>query len=85
MSKKKFYKNNNIHNHISSAERGIALAFASVVLITLIVMVLNPRIMNDGTLAIVRFLAASFAGISGYFFSGNLGNELPPLWYDDQE
>ena len=31
--------------------------------------------MNDRTLAIVRFLAATFAGISGYFFSGNLGIE----------
>ena len=31
--------------------------------------------MDGGTLAIVRFLAATFAGISGYLFSGNLGLE----------
>ncbi|BAZ30312.1 small GTP-binding protein [Cylindrospermum sp. NIES-4074] len=62
-------------SHISSAERGIALAMALAVLITFIVLALNPRVMNGGTLAIVRFLAASFAGIAGYLFAGNLGLE----------
>jgi len=65
---------------ISSVERGIALAFAGAVLVVLIVLVLNPQVMNDGTLAIVRFLAASFAGISGYLFSGTLGLEAKIPW-----
>ncbi|WP_353931895.1 COR domain-containing protein [Okeanomitos corallinicola TIOX110] len=60
---------------ISSAERGIALAMALGVLTTFIVLVLNPRLMTGGTLAIVRFLAATFAGIAGYLFSGELGLE----------
>ncbi|MEA5621149.1 COR domain-containing protein [Cronbergia sp. UHCC 0137] len=60
---------------ISAAERGISLAMALGVLTTFIVLVLNPRSMNGGTLAIVRFLAATFAGISGYSFSGGLGLE----------
>ncbi|MEM8640325.1 MAG: GUN4 domain-containing protein [Cyanobacteria bacterium P01_G01_bin.54] len=60
---------------ISSAERGIALALAIVVLMTLVFLVLKPRSMDSGTLAIVRFLAAIFAGISGYLFSGTLGLE----------
>jgi hypothetical protein len=65
----------NTTSEISAAERGIALALAIAVLITLIALVLNPRSMDGGTLAIVRFLAATFAGISGYLFSGNLGLE----------
>ena len=60
---------------VSPAERGIALAMALAVLATFMVLVLNPREMDSGTLAIVRFLAASFAGIAGYLFSGNLGLE----------
>ena len=57
---------------ISPAERGIALAIAVGVLVTLIVLVLNPRSMDGGTLAIVRFLAAISAGIAGYLFAGDL-------------
>lgn len=71
-------KPSNKHNappQVSSTERGIALVFALAVLVTLIILVLNPRVMDGGTLAIVRFLAATFAGISGYLFSGNLGLE----------
>ena len=60
---------------VSPVERGIALAMALGVLATFMVLVLNPREMDSGTLAIVRFLAASFAGIAGYLFSGNLGLE----------
>ena len=52
--------------NISGVERGIALGFAGAVLVTFLALVLAPRAMNDGTLAIVRFLAATFAGISGY-------------------
>ena len=40
--------------------------------------------MNSGTLAIVRFLAAAFAGISGYLFSGNLGLEAKIPWNKTQ-
>jgi internalin A len=60
---------------ISSAERGIALAMALVVLIAFIVLILNPRSMNGNALAIVRFLASAFAGIAGYLVSGDLGLE----------
>ncbi|MBN4000764.1 COR domain-containing protein [Nostoc sp. LPT] len=60
---------------ISPAERGIALAMALAVLIVFIVLVLNPRAMEGGTLAIIRFLAAAFAGISGYLLTGSLGLE----------
>ena len=67
--------NQGTSQNISYAERGIALAFAGAVLVTFIVLVLNPRLMNGGTLAIVRFLAATFAGIAGYLFAGNLGLE----------
>ena len=55
---------------VSTAERGVALACAVAVLVTFIVLVLNPRSMDSGTLAIVRFLAATFAGIAGYLFAG---------------
>jgi len=67
--------NQGTSHNISYAERGIALAFAGTVLVTFIILVLNPRLMNGGTLAIVRFLAAIFAGIAGYLFAGNLGLE----------
>jgi CDP-diglyceride synthetase len=60
---------------VSAAERGIALALAVAVLVVFIFLVLSPRTMDGGTLAIVRFLAATFAGIAGYLFSGNLGLE----------
>ncbi|MFS0517270.1 COR domain-containing protein [Nostoc sp. UIC 10607] len=62
-------------SQISPAERGIALAMALAVLIVFIVLVLYPRAMQGSTLAIIRFLAATFAGISGYFFTGSLGLE----------
>ncbi|BDI19424.1 hypothetical protein ANSO36C_52260 [Nostoc cf. commune SO-36] len=62
-------------SQISPAERGIALAMALAVLTVFIVLVLNPRAMQGSTLAIIRFLAAIFAGISGYFFTGSLGLE----------
>lgn len=79
MAKKKTtYKQNS--QRISHVERGIALAFAGVVLSVLIILVLNPRFMDDGTLAIVRFLSAIFAGISGYLFSGTLGLEAKLPW-----
>ncbi|MGV0104040.1 hypothetical protein NSTCB13_02691 [Nostoc sp. DSM 114160] len=62
-------------SQISPAERGIALAMALAVLVVFIVLVLNPRAMEGGTLAIIRFLAAAFAGISGYLLTGSLGLE----------
>ncbi len=75
IGKKETQETHKTSPHISWVERGIALALGIVVLLTLIVLVLNPRSMDGGTLAIVRFLAATFAGISGYLFSGNIGLE----------
>ncbi|UBF23777.1 hypothetical protein K9N68_18625 [Kovacikia minuta CCNUW1] len=69
---------------ISPTERGIGLALAVAVLLTFIVLVLNPRSMDGGTMAIVRFLAATFAGIAGYLFSGNLGLEAKIPWSKTQ-
>jgi len=57
------------------AERRVALTFASLVLVTFLFLVIKPRAMDSATLAIVRFLAATFAGVSGYLFSGDLGLE----------
>ncbi len=71
-------------SQISAVERGIALALAVAVLATFIVLVLNPRSMDGGTLSIVRFLAASFAGIAGYLFTGNLGLEAKIPWNKTQ-
>ena len=62
----------NSSSHISPAERGIALGMAVAVLGTLIILVLYPRALESQTMAIVRFIAASFAGIAGYLFSGTL-------------
>jgi hypothetical protein len=70
--------------HVSATERGIALALAVAVLITFIVLVLNPRAMDGGTLAIVRFLAATFAGIAGYLFTGSIGLEAKIPWNKTQ-
>jgi amino acid transporter len=57
---------------ISIAERGIALAIALAILATLIVLVLNPRLMDARTFAIVGFLAAVLAGAAGYLFCRKL-------------
>lgn len=54
-------------------KKSFRLLFASAILIALIIIVLNSDITNSGLLAIIRFLAAIFAGICGYLFSGNLG------------
>ena len=72
MVKKKPAEKSQAVQKISPTERGIALAFAGVVLVTLIVLVLNPQSIQSEALAIIRFLAAIFAGIAGYLFSGNL-------------
>jgi hypothetical protein len=75
MSEEQKQKKSASHNQISAIERGIALALAVAVLVTLIVLVLYPRAMNGVTSAIVRLLASIFAGIAGYFFTGNLSLE----------
>ena len=62
-------------SQFSATEHRIAIAFSSAVLVTLIVLTLYPRAIGRETLAIVRLLAASFAGISGYLFAGHLGLE----------
>ncbi len=74
-------QNNRQSSNISGLERGVALIFAGAVLFTLIFLVVQPREMDSGTLAIVRFLAASFAGIAGYLFAGsfNLQGQIPFL------
>ncbi|MEH2256825.1 COR domain-containing protein [Nostoc sp.] len=59
-------------SQVSPAERGIALGMALAVLVLFIVLVLYPRAMESGTLAIIRFLAAVFAAISAYIMSGSL-------------
>jgi CDP-diglyceride synthetase len=53
------------------AERIVSICFAFPVLLALIYLALNPQ-SNSVTLAIVRFLAAIFAGIAGYSFTGSL-------------
>jgi hypothetical protein len=78
--KQKSPKKGKSSKNISSVERGVALAFAFVALGTLIFLVINNRPMDNGTLAIVRFLAAFCAGISGYLLSGNLGLEARLPW-----
>ena len=53
------------------AERIVSLFFAFLVFVILIYFGLNPQ-SNIGTLAIIRFLAAIFAGVVGYLFMGSL-------------
>jgi hypothetical protein len=53
-----------------------ALIPGGLVLITFIILVLYPRNMDGGTLAIVRFLAAILAGLSAYLFTGTLKIEI---------
>lgn len=64
---------------MSNEKRGmeivISLVLALPVLITFIYLVLHPRGMDGGTLAIVRILAAIFAGVAGYYFTGGMGLE----------
>jgi len=57
---------------ISPIEKGIAYALAVAVVVVLIALVLYPRVMNDGTLAIVRFLAALAGGLSASLFLGEV-------------
>lgn len=59
-------------SRLSSTERGIAYGLACAVVVTLITLVLYPRVMNGGTLAIVRFLAALASGLSAYLFLGEV-------------
>ncbi|RCJ41185.1 hypothetical protein A6770_08860 [Nostoc minutum NIES-26] len=69
-------ENNKPSPQNSPAERGIALGMAVIVLLLFVILVLFPRATESGTtLAIVRFLAATFAGIAGYLFAGTLGLE----------
>jgi hypothetical protein len=62
-------------SNVSAIERGISLLMAMAVLGTLIFLVIQPRSMDASTFAIVRFLAATFAGIAGYLFAGTIGLE----------
>jgi hypothetical protein len=61
--------------HSTIGDRLVAYVFAAPVLAALIYLVLNPQLVSSGTLAIIRFLAAVFAGISAYSFTGTLGLE----------
>jgi hypothetical protein len=57
---------------ISPVEKGVAYALAISVVIVLIFLVLSPRAMNDGTLAIVRFLAALAGAVAAGLFLGEV-------------
>lgn len=72
MSKDKSSDKHQPSHKISNSERGIALGFSGAVLVTLIFLVLHPQLIQTEALAIIRFLAAIFAGIAGYLFAGNL-------------
>jgi translation elongation factor P/translation initiation factor 5A len=60
---------------ISAAEKGIAYGFALIVIVALITLVMYPKAMNEGTLAIVRFLAALAGGLSAGLFLGEVQAE----------
>jgi hypothetical protein len=64
--------NQNPKSHISAFERVISLVMAFAIIVTFIVLVLYPRTLDSQTMMIVRFMAASFAGLVGYLFSGTL-------------
>lgn len=57
---------------IPNFEKIIALSLASIVVITLCLLVLSPGVMNSGTLAIIRYLAAFSSGLSAYLFLGEV-------------
>jgi hypothetical protein len=57
---------------LSLAERGICWGCVLIIIVMFMYIALNPRDMNEGTLAIVRFLAALLAGLAGGIFSGSL-------------
>lgn len=65
------YNQSNASN-VSTVEKGIALVIAVAVIVTLIILVLYPRTLDSQSMTIVRFIAAVFAGIAGYLFSGTL-------------
>jgi len=72
MSKRQTRESSTNSTKISATEKGIAYGLASAVVIVLITLVLNPRAMNGGTLAIVRFLAALAGGLSAGLFLGEV-------------
>lgn len=67
--------NNNQPNQNSTWEKIVAILLASVVLVTFIFYVINPFPTADATLAIIRFLAATFSGLAAFLFVGDLNLE----------
>ncbi|NCS03399.1 MAG: hypothetical protein GPJ07_15175 [Microcystis aeruginosa G13-07] len=61
-----------MNNSNQTWERVVAIVLATGVLITFIVIIFNPQQLNVSTFAIIRFLAAVAAALSGYLFIGTL-------------
>ena len=61
-----------IIQRISASEKRVAYGLACIVVAALITLVMYPRVMNEGTLAIVRFLAALAGGLSAGLFLGEV-------------
>jgi len=67
--------NNNQPNQNSTWQKIVAILLASVVLVTFIFYLINPFPTADATLAIIRFLAATFSGLAAFLFVGDLNLE----------
>jgi hypothetical protein len=69
MSNKNQPKNN------STWEKIVAIILATIVLGTFIFYIFSPPPTADATLAIIRFLAATFSGLAAFLFVGDLNLE----------
>lgn len=72
---------NNRPNSGSTWEKIVSICLAAIVLGTFIFYVFNPPPTADGTLALIRFLAATFSGLAAFLFVGdlNLEGSIPGL------
>ncbi|NCR41480.1 MAG: APC family permease [Microcystis aeruginosa W13-11] len=61
-----------MNNSNQTWERVVAIILATGVLITFVFIIFNPQKLNTSTFAIIRFLAAFAAAVSGYLFIGTL-------------
>jgi len=73
--------NRNQSNKSSIWEKIVAICLATIVLFAFIFYVFNPPPIADGTLALIRFLAATFSGLAAFLFVGdlNLEGSIPGL------